>query len=140
MSIHYMSVCVRSKPVTYLFSCVDTSFMHEKSFNVTGLFRNHVTKQFVFAQLSRVKHMFIITCDYVPYVSSFVLSLVSKQNMVRIMSRKNGFFPGWALRNKSIYPQTQKVNITIHVHCVHYSNMHAHRLFEMVYAKWNVRC
>ena len=50
-----------TKPVT-LFSYIDTSFfIHEKSFNLTGLF--HVTTQFVSARLGRVKQHFINTCD-----------------------------------------------------------------------------
>ena len=33
ISIHYISMFIRSKPGTYLFSCIDTSFMHESIFH-----------------------------------------------------------------------------------------------------------
>jgi len=88
-----------------LLSCIKALFIREKSFNVTGLFRDHV-----FAQLGRVKQVFN-SCDenlYFVICSSHVL----KQNMFWNMSRKMALFPSWALHNKII--STLKLKIWLH--------------------------
>ena len=89
------------------------TFMYEKSFNVTGLFCDHVTIQLVFARLGRVKQGFIKTCEE-KYVSSFISSHVLKQNMFRNVFRKNGLVPRLSVtKQEFIYPQRRKYYIVL---------------------------
>ena len=103
------------------------TFMYEKSFNVTGLFCDHVTIQFVFARLGRVKQGFIKTCEE-KYVSSFISSHVLKQNMFRNLLRINGLVPRLSVtKQEFIYPQRRKVTLRKH------STIRREDLFDRVF-------
>ena len=77
-----------------LLSCMKALFIHEKAFNLTVLFRDHVTMQFVLTQLGRMKQVF----------NAYDENLCWNRICFEACYKKMELFPqnGWDLWNKSL--------------------------------------